>query len=126
MESLIVFLGGGIGATARFLLGTAIQRATGPGFPWGTFAINMLGCLFAGVVAELIRVRPEWQGNMRLFLMVGILGGFTTFSSFGYETVALLQSGKFLEAMLNAGGQLILGLALVALGFYVTHHFTTG
>ena len=108
----------------RFALGTALQRAVGPAFPWGTFAVNMLGCLLIGIVAELVRVKADWHGNMRLFLMVGILGGFTTFSSFGYETMTLIQAGKWLAALGNAAGQLLLGLLFVALGFYLTHHFS--
>lgn len=124
LEYLVVFVGGGLGAVARFVLGTAVQKASAAGFPWGTFVVNMLGCLLVGVIAELIRVRVDWQGHVRLFLVVGILGGFTTFSSFGYETVALIQSGKLMDGLLNAFGQLILGLIFVALGLYATHHFT--
>lgn len=125
MEYVVVFIGGGMGAVARYLLGSAVQRAIGPDFPWGTLAVNMIGCLLVGVVAELIRVHVDWHGNVRLFLVVGILGGFTTFSSFGYETMALIQSGKYLAAFANAAGQSLFGILLVAIGFYVTHHFTT-
>lgn len=125
MEYLVVFIGGGMGAVTRYLLGSAIQRATGPDFPWGTLAVNMIGCLLVGVAAELIRLHVDWHGNVRLFLIVGILGGFTTFSSFGYETMALIQAGKYLPAFANAVGQSLFGILFVALGFYVTHHFTT-
>jgi fluoride exporter len=125
MEYLVVFVGGGIGAVARFAMSTAIQRAIGTGFPWGTFAVNMLGCFLVGVIAELIRVRVDWQGNVRLFLMVGILGGFTTFSAYGWETLALMQSGKYMAALSNAVGQVAVGVFFVAAGFYLTHHFTS-
>lgn len=124
MEYLIVFLGGGLGAVARFAMITAIQRAVGTGFPWGTFAVNMLGCFLVGIIAELVRVRVDWQANVRLFLMVGVLGGFTTFSAFGWETLALMQSGKYMEALSNAIGQVAVGVFCVAAGFYLAHHFT--
>lgn len=125
MEYVVIFIGGGIGAVTRFVLSSALQRAAGPAFPWGTLAVNMIGCLLVGIAAELIRVRVDWHSNVRLFLIVGILGGFTTFSSFGYETLSLIQSEKYLEAIGNAAGQVLGGVLLVALGFYITHHFTT-
>lgn len=125
-EFVVVFLGGGLGAVCRFWLGAAIQRLPGPDFPRGTFVVNIIGCLLAGVVAELVRVQPACQGNVRLFLMVGILGGFTTFSTFGYETLALFQAGKVAAAGINAVGQVLVGLLMVSVGYYLTHRLTGG
>ena len=77
----------------------------------------MIGCLLIGFIAQLSEARALFSPEMRIFLMVGILGGFTTFSSFGYETVQLIRDGEYLLALGNAAGQLILGLVMVWLGF---------
>ena len=113
----LVFLGGGIGASLRHLLGGAAQTlARSATFPWGTFAVNVSGCFAIGVLAQLAEERGVPSGNARTFLFVGVLGGYTTFSSFGNETLNLLRGGEALAAAANAGGQLVLGLLAVALG----------
>jgi crcB protein len=113
----LVFLGGGIGASLRHLLGGAAQALSKSAtFPWGTLAINVTGCFAIGLLAELAEERGVPSGNVRTFLFVGVLGGYTTFSSFGNETINLLRGGEALAAAANAGGQLALGLLAVALG----------
>ena len=113
----LVFLGGGIGASLRHLLGGAAQTlARSATFPWGTFAVNVSDCFAIGVLAQLAEERGVPSGNARTFLFVGVLGGYTTFSSFGNETLNLLRGGEALAAAANAGGQLVLGLLAVALG----------
>lgn len=115
MNVLLVALGGALGAASRYLLGGWIQSRLGPDFPWGTFIVNVSGCLLIGAVLGLVE-RGALPGEARLFLAVGILGGYTTFSTFGYETLKLLEGGETAAALLNAFGQLALGLAAVYLG----------
>lgn len=116
MAYFLVGLGGGLGAVARYALGDAVHRLAGPSFPAGTLVVNVLGCLLLGAVMGIAEVRPALTRETRLFLAVGLLGGFTTFSSFGYETLQLLRGGQFGLAALNAGGHLFLGLCAVWLG----------
>lgn len=85
-------------------------------FPLGTFAVNMLGCLLIGYLMQLSESRGVFQAEGRLFVFVGVLGGFTTFSSFGLETFHLLRDGEYMFAIANAVGQVVLGLVLVWLG----------
>jgi len=114
---LLVAAGGACGAVLRHLLSESVQASAGSSFPFGTLAVNLLGCLLAGAVlylgVEKALFRPEW----RLFLAVGVLGGFTTFSAFGCETFTLLRNGDWISALANAGGSVLLGLAGIALGW---------
>lgn len=115
----LVAVGGAIGAVARYLLGLWIATRVGPDFPWGTFAINLTGAFLIGVVLGLATagvISPE----LRLLLAVGVLGGYTTFSTFSYETLELLLDGNMLAFLLNAAGQLGGGLLAVALGLIVS------
>lgn len=112
---LLIFLGAGAGGTARYLVGGWMQAWAGPGFPLGTLAVNVSGCLAIGFLATVLEgslVRDEW----RLAILVGVLGGYTTFSSFGKETLALAQDGDWLRAGLNVLLSNALGLAAVWAG----------
>jgi fluoride exporter len=109
MVIFLVFLGGGIGSVCRYLLGAAIQERSHSGFPYGTLAVNVLGCLAIGAIAKLF-IHGQPQPLARTFLIVGFCGGFTTFSAFSYETVGLLQGGKWLMAGVYAGLSLVLCL----------------
>jgi len=118
MIYLWIFLGSGLGGMLRYLISTTMQKLANPGiFPIGTFCVNMIGCLIIGFIAQLSEARAVFSPELRIFLMVGILGGFTTFSSFGYETVQLIREGEFLLALGNAAGQLVLGLIMVYIGY---------
>lgn len=113
----LVGAGGALGAIARYVVGLAAHRGATPGaFPWGTLAVNLAGCLLIGLGAGLADTRGGLPAEARLFLFVGVLGGFTTFSSFGYETFTLLREQHLLRAALNAGLNVAAGLLLVALG----------
>ncbi len=114
----LVGLGGAAGSIARYLLGGWVTTAAAPqAFPLGTFVVNLAGCLVAGVLAGLVERHPGWLApDLRLLLFVGVLGGFTTFSAFGLETVQLLRRGEWLLATGYAGGSVLLGLAAVWLG----------
>jgi fluoride exporter len=118
MQYLLVFIGAGIGGVCRFMMSPFVQRlSNGSSFPIGTFSVNMLGCLVIGLLAQLSESRSMFQGDTRLFLFVGVLGGFTTFSSYGYETFQLIRDGQITFAIANAVGQVALGLLCVWLGW---------
>ncbi len=117
----LVGAGGALGAMARYGVGGLVHRSAAlAGFPFGTLAVNLAGCLLIGLGAGLADARQAFSPEARLFLFVGLLGGFTTFSSFGYETIALLRDHEFLRAGLNAGISVFAGLALVWLGYALT------
>jgi CrcB protein len=113
---LAIFIGGGLGAVARYEIAGLVQGSTGGFFPWGTFVVNASGCLAIGFLATLLEERSSLGPTWRLFLLVGVLGGYTTFSSFGLETWRLVESGDWLRAAGNAGGSVAIGLAAVAGG----------
>ena len=114
----IVGCGGFIGAVLRYLVAGWTQSLfKGAFFPVGTAAVNILGCLAIGVLGGWAESVYAFTPGMRLFLFLGILGGFTTFSSFGYETMALLHDGEFLFAVASVALNLFVGLGAVFLGF---------
>lgn len=118
MNWLLVALGGAIGAVFRYGLGSYFIKSSST-FPWATWCINLLGCFLAGVFFAFSQQYPALQNNARLFLMVGILGGFTTFSSFGLETFNLLREGQALWAIGYAVSSIILGVILLAVGYVI-------
>jgi CrcB protein len=119
MNVLLVAAGGAIGAAARYLAGLWIVARFGAGFPWGTFFVNVTGSFVIGIVLVLVE-GGTLPAGARLFLAVGILGGYTTFSSFSYETLQLLAGGGALvPVLLNTLGQLLAGLMAVYLGVIV-------
>lgn len=113
---LIVGIGSFLGGIARYGLTGVIHRHTNASFPYGTLAVNVLGCLLIGGVLHLVEDRFMLGPNARLFVAVGLLGGFTTFSAFGYETIELLRGSELRLALLNVSGNVVLGLAAVWLG----------
>ncbi len=113
---LSIAAGGALGAVCRFLAGNAVSRAAGSALPYGTFAINMAGCFCMGLLMTVIIDRELLPAAWRLFLCVGFLGGFTTFSSFGYETLMLLMEGNLVMAAAYAAGSVALGLLAAGAG----------
>lgn len=113
---LAVAGGGAVGSLARWQLALWL-RGLAPGWPWGTLLVNVLGCLLIGWIAGSLAVRPlpEW---LRLGLMTGLLGGFTTFSAFSLETLELLRHGAG-AALLNVAANLLLALAACAAGLWL-------
>lgn len=97
MHPLAIFLGGGFGALARFMLASAVGRHMGSGFPWGTLAVNLLGALLIGILAELLALKFSATPLLRNLLVVGFLGGFTTFSAFSLESALMLTRGDYLH-----------------------------
>ena len=116
MNLLIIALGGALGAVSRFLLGNGMSRALGSALPYGTFVINIVGCFAMGLLMTIIVDREMIPAAWRLFLCVGFLGGFTTFSSFGYEALMLLTEGRLLAVLAYVGGSVVLGLVAAAAG----------
>ena len=116
-EGLLIGSGGFIGSVARYALGGLVYGIIRtPLLPWGTLAVNVLGCLAIGFCGGLAESRQLFSPDGRLFLFIGILGGFTTFSTFGYETFALLRDGDTLRSILNILLQIGLGLGAVWAG----------
>jgi CrcB protein len=105
-----VAIGGALGSMARFWLTGAMTTLTGPRFPWGTLLINVLGSFVIGLVAgiTLTPVRISMHPDIRIFLMTGVCGGFTTFSAFSLQTLDLLQTGNVVPAFGYAIGSVIL------------------
>jgi fluoride exporter len=107
---LLVAAGGAIGATARYLVADLVHRVASPYFPWGTFVVNITGCFIFGLVAGAGEAWGVVGPLTRAFVLVGILGGYTTFSSFTFETAGLVRNGEMPAALGNIVGQVILGL----------------
>lgn len=115
-----VGVGGFLGSTARYGLGGLIARLkAGWTFPVETLIINVLGCLAIGWLAGLSEARGLFTGTTRAFLFIGVLGGFTTFSTFGYETFQLLRGAEWSSAVLSVCLQLVLGIGAVWAGHFV-------
>lgn len=120
---LLVAVGGALGSVSRYAMSAWVHRHTGLAFPYGTFAVNVLGCLVFGVIASLANERLAIGPAGRAFLLIGILGGFTTFSSFGFETFQLLRDDQVGLAVLNVGGQVVFGLAAMWAGYSLPRLF---
>jgi CrcB protein len=113
---LLVFVGGGIGSVCRYAMATALQRSLPGPFPVGTFFVNLLGCFAVGLVGAFGLERAAISPEARIFIMVGLLGGFTTFSSFAWEALGLLTVKDLLRASLYVGGSVFCGLLGAFLG----------
>ena len=112
---LLVGAGGFVGSVARYLLSDAVQSRLLTSFPFGTMTVNLLGCFIIGIIyalSESANLAPEY----RILIATGFCGGFTTFSSFSFESLTLLQDSQYLYAVLYAGLSLVLGLLTAFLG----------
>jgi CrcB protein len=117
LRVLLVGAGGFLGAILRYLVGGWVYSVLDNAwFPYGTLAVNVAGCLLIGFLAGLAENRLVFGAETRLFLFIGILGGFTTFSSFAYETLSLARDAQNLAAAINVLAQVSLGLAGVWIG----------
>lgn len=125
IKLLIVGAGGFVGAVSRYLICIGAGRLYGGNFPLGTFAVNLAGCLAIGVAMALIEDRPVLSENAKLLLVTGLLGAFTTFSTFGLETVELLRDGRLALTGLYVAGSLLLGGGGVVLGRLATRAIVT-
>ena len=117
LSVIYVAIGGALGSVLRYLLGTWTQTfSKSIDFPYGTLAVNLIGCFVIGFLSQLAEARGAFTPESRAFIFFGILGGFTTFSSFGNDTINLLRGGETFNALANVGANVILGLALVWFG----------
>ena len=124
MNSLLIAIGGAIGSVARYTITTAVSRVAPAAFPFGTFAVNLAGCVALGMLVAVGEQRGLLSTASRAFLLVGLLGGFTTFSTFALENVQLLRSGEIVYAALNTSGQVLLGIGGLWLGFLMAWRLT--
>lgn len=109
--AIAVLVGGGIGALCRYIVGAAFLQRFGPGFPYGTMTINIIGCFFIGAISELATARSIIVTPLiRSFLVVGVLGGFTTFSSFAYDTIVLGEDAAVVPALVYVCSSVIGGI----------------
>lgn len=115
MSLVAVALGGALGAVSRYLLGSWIQTMSGGSFPWGTWTVNVLGSLLLGF-AMVWLTDTLASAELRLFIAMGFLGSFTTFSTFSLETVELIQEGMWMRAGVYSLGSLAIGLLAVVAG----------
>jgi CrcB protein len=113
---LVVLTGAGLGGLARYVAGTWIMQKYGGRFPLGTFVINITGSFLIGVLMTLLTERWHLHSNWRLFLVVGVLGGYTTFSSFEYETYQLMLDGARWMGLVYVTGSVVVGYLGVWLG----------
>ena len=114
---LLVGFGGFIGSILRYLVSGAVQQSIKRlDFPYGTLAVNLIGCFIIGVLAQYGEVRGAFSSESRAFIFFGLLGGFTTFSSFGNDTVNLVRESFVMNALANVGANVALGLLAVWLG----------
>lgn len=121
MAALLVGTGGFLGSVLRYWMAAWVFRALGkPWFPVGTLAVNFVGCLLIGFLGGLAEHRRLFVQELRLFLFVGFLGGFTTFSAFAFETTNLLRDSRFIGACLNVGLQVLLGLLAARFGLIIS------
>ncbi|HZS54391.1 MAG TPA: fluoride efflux transporter CrcB [Bryobacteraceae bacterium] len=118
---LAVMFGGGIGAVVRFFVGTLVSQVYPGTFPAGTFFINVTGSFLIGVLMAVFLNRPSVHVNWRLFLVTGILGGYTTFSSFEWEALITLRNGAAAISLLYMGASVVVGLAAAWAGFFIAN-----
>ena len=123
LRLFLIALLGAVGTLARYGLQGLVQIKTGSTFPYGTLLINLTGCFFIGLIGQItlnrIVVPPEW----RVAIAVGFFGGYTTFSSFGWETAKMLEAGEWLRASTYVAASVVLGLLLSAAGIRIANRF---
>jgi len=122
LSVIFVAIGGALGSVSRYLLAVWTQSASKSlDFPYGTLTVNLIGCFVIGFLAQLAETRGVFTSEARAFVFIGILGGFTTFSSFGNDTLNLFRDGEMFNAFVNIGANVVFGLALVWLGRTVAY-----
>jgi CrcB protein len=124
MSYLLVFVGGGLGATLRHLINVTCARFMGTGFPWGTFIINITGSTVMGLIAGYLAFKGEASQPWRLFMMTGVLGGYTTFSAYSLDAALLYERGELTLAAAYVIGSVVLSIAGLFGGLALVRHFT--
>jgi CrcB protein len=116
VKYLLILTGGGIGSLARYIVANTIATRMGAKFPWGTMVVNVTGCFLIGLIMAMLTERAHLNPNWRFALVVGFLGGYTTFSSFEWETYSAIRDGGFWIGLANIIGSVTLGYAAVWVG----------
>jgi CrcB protein len=116
VKYLLIVMGGGAGSLTRYVVANAIATRMASRFPWGTVVVNVTGCFLIGLIAAVLTERANLSPNWRFALVIGFLGGYTTFSSFEWETFGLVRDGAFWLGLANVIGSVTFGYAAVWLG----------
>lgn len=124
MNYVLVFVGGGLGATLRHIVNVACARCIGTAFPWGTFIINITGSLVMGLIAGYLAFKGDAAQPWRLFMMTGILGGYTTFSAFSLDAALLYERGEIGLAAAYVLGSVVLAIGGLFAGLALVRHLT--
>jgi CrcB protein len=124
MNYLLVFVGGGLGASLRHTVNIACAKCIGTAFPYGTFIINITGSIAMGLIAGYLAFKGEASQPWRLFLMTGVLGGYTTFSAFSLDTAVLYERGEIGLALTYVLGSVVLSIAGLFAGLALMRHLT--
>ncbi|MDU0307950.1 fluoride efflux transporter CrcB [Rhizobium sp. 25PS6] len=119
IQALLVAVGGAIGSLLRYYVGQWALRLMGPAFPWGTLAVNVVGCFVIGVFAEMIARKFNASVELRLLLITGFLGGFTTFSAFSLDAISLFERGEAVAGGIYIAASVGLSMAAVIAGLAV-------
>lgn len=123
MTYLYIFIGGGLGALSRFGISNFVNKLTQNSFPYGTLTANVLGSFLIGIVIAYFETKTSAFAHWRPLFVTGFLGGFTTFSSFSHETLHLFKNHGMMHGLANAGGNVILCLIFVYIGYGILKGF---
>ncbi len=119
---IAIAIGGAAGSVLRYWMSTAVYHSLGRAFPYGTLAVNVLGCLLMGVLFVIFTVRGTSDGVWRAGMLIGVIGGFTTFSAFSMETFILIEEGAVLKALVNMAASLALCIVATWVGVAMTRY----
>ena len=122
---VLVGAGGFLGAIARYLVSGWVQNSTSS-FPWGTLAVNFIGCILIGLLMGITENRQWFSPEIRALALIGVLGGFTTFSTFSYETLGFIDEGAWLMASANVLANVVPGIIAVFLGMLLSRTLLGG
>jgi fluoride exporter len=123
LRILLIALFGAVGTLARYGLQGLVQVRTGGSFPYGTLLVNLTGCFFLGLIAQFTLNRMVISPDWRIAIAVGFFGGYTTFSSFGWETAKMMEDGEWLRASAYVGASVVAGLLLSVAGIRLANRF---
>ncbi|MGX5668190.1 fluoride efflux transporter CrcB [Rhizobium daejeonense] len=116
MQIVLVATGGAVGSVLRYVVGLGAMKLLGSSFPWGTLTVNVVGCFGIGVLAELIMARFGGSADLRLLLITGFLGGFTTFSAFALDAVSLFERGAAFSSFVYLASSIVVSIAATVAG----------
>ena len=123
MRLLLIAVFGAAGTLARYGLQGLVQVRVGSTFPWGTLFINLTGCFLLGLIGQMMLNRMMVSSELRVAIAVGFFGGYTTFSSFGWEAAKMLEAGEWLRSMTYVAASMVLGLLLSVAGIRLGNRF---